>query len=531
VAIDQDRRPDRLDFSKPVSRRTALGLGASMAAVVFLPGCGSSSSSGGQSGPTGTLRIARPLGGGDSNAASLYPASPNNIFETVRAIYDHLARPDNRTNQPVPHLAESWESDATARRWTVRLRDDAKFHDGKAVTAEDVAYTFQQLLNPDLGSPSGALLSGLVDPDGITAKDTRTVVFNMKKPDADLPALFLPEHCGIIQAGTIDSVGKSGLGSGPFKVDEFEPGSNLRVVVSANDAYWGGKPALKQIIYTSLQDPQARQNALVGGEVDMLFYDNLTYQAAARLAKQKHIVIQDGVSGFWQSISMKTDSKPFNDPRVRQAFKLAVDPDALIQGVLGGKGVPANDSPVMPGDPVRTPFKRSQDLEAARSLLKAAGYGDGLQVDFYTSDISTVTVPLAVSYQAMVKEAGITVDLKQTAPDSYWDQAYGKHPLYSDYFNQYPADAILSLVFRPGGSWNSTAYDNPKLTKALDAARAETDEARRREKYIEAQHIVVEDAPNVIPFFQNRLRAVSTRVTGLTAGEDIPDWTKISVKA
>lgn len=476
-----------------------------------------------------TLQVARPLGGGDSNAASLYPASPSNIFESVRAIYDFLYTVDGE-GQLHPQLATEWSSDESLMTWTFKLRDDVTFHDGSPFTADDVVYTMETLINPDLGSPSGAVLASLIEPGSVEATDEHTVVAHLTHPSATFPTLMVPEHAAIVKKGSFEDESLTGIGTGPFKVKSFERGSNLRVSLERNDDYWRGEPKLAGVELISLKDSQARQNALLSGDVDMLYYDNLTAQAADRLAQDDKIVIQNEPSGFWQSISMNMNEAPFDDVRVRQAFKLALDPQGLIDGALGGNGVPASDSPVAPTDPYRFDDVHTQDIPGAKRLLAEAGYPDGLDIVFATSDVSSVTVPLAVTVQDMVKEAGFRIELKQSSPDNYWSQDYGKYPLFSDYFNEYPADAILSLIYRPGAQWNSVNYDNPEVTAALDAARAEPDDAKRVEAYARAQRLIAADSPYAIPFFQNRVRALSVNVEGFQATEDQPDWMVIDLK-
>jgi peptide/nickel transport system substrate-binding protein len=337
----------------------------------------------------GTLRLGHEVvwGGFDS----IDPASPSPFYDAMRMLYDTLVRPD-ASNQPQPALASSWETSDDASIWTFTLRDDVVFHNGQPLRAADVAYSFERLLSPDSLSPISSVLQVI---ESISTPDAQTVVFNLNQPHAEVPVLFMSFYASIIPADSGATVAETGIGSDPFKLESLDPEDTTRLV--ANDDYWQGSPGLAAIEMVGIPDADARLQALQAGQIDVVFEP--TAQQVNVLETNTALTIQRVPGGPWYSISMRTDTPPFDDARVRKAMRLATDRQQMIDLVLQGEGVIACDTLVGPEDQSRWDGSCPQDIEQARALLAEAGYADGLDVTLYTSNSFAPMVPMAEVYQ------------------------------------------------------------------------------------------------------------------------------------
>lgn len=525
-------REEQSVFEREVSRRTAIKYAAgALAGLPVLANAATASarpriyrSLAGQA-AQGTLRVATSWGGADATEV-LDPASPKHFYEPMYAIYNRLVR-ENKKFLPAPDLAVSWTPNGSADQWTFKLREGVAFHDGKPFTSEDVAYTFAHLVDPKLGSGSLTVFGPLIDPSNITTPDAHTVVFKLKKPHADFPVLCLDYATCIIPADSADTIGKTGIGTGPFQVEEFTPGAKL--TVSAYSNYWGGPPNLSEVIFTAIEDAQARTNALLAGQLDLLFADNLDPAAAKVIAATPGFVIQEHPTGYWVVMAARADRRPFTDARVRRAMKMVVDPHRAIQGVMGGHGVPAGDNPVWTGDPYRLHFTPHQDIAGAKKLLAEAGHKHGIEVTLHTSAVNGNLIPLAVVYQQMAKKAGINVHVKEDPTATYWDGTDNADDMFMDYWGQRPADTVLSLFFRAGSPDNEDHWKNPKIGQLIDAARRELNFAKRRAIYQHAQRIAIAESGMIVPFFENRLRGMSKHVKNVPMWAEYPDWRTIAL--
>jgi peptide/nickel transport system substrate-binding protein len=498
-------------------RRTVLAAGAaSLGASWLLSGCTGAASTPvlpvaaprGTPGRGGTLRIARPPA---SDAETLDPAGSLSAYEYLGALYNRLVRVA-ADGMLAPDLAESWEPDAKAVTWTFRLRKGVTFHDGRAFTATDAAYTLRHILDKATASPQAAVLAPLVDPDRLRTPDAHTLVVPLKTPNAEFPSLLTHYNCYVIPDGSAKSIGRTGIGTGPFKLESFAPAGPGRI--TAYRDHWAGRPVLDAISFSTVADMSARANALLAGQVDLLSQTNLDFATARVVAASDRATIARVKNAQWYVLPMLTTEKPFTDVRVRQAMKLAYDPEHAVKVALQGAGSAGWDNPVPPGDPVHISAHPVHDPEKARYLLKQAGH-EGLAVDLYTSAYDPLFTPMALAYQDSARRAGIRVRVKTASADSYYTQIWMKQPLMATYwFTGRPVDQLFTQIFRSGSSYNETAWSDKAFDALLDRARRETDDTRRRELYGEAQTMVIEKGGAMTPMFADRLVGISRRVRG-----------------
>ncbi|AUS80499.1 peptide ABC transporter substrate-binding protein [Actinoalloteichus sp. AHMU CJ021] len=503
-----------------ISRRSLLagGLGA-LGATWLAAGCSSSGPASralpveaatGDPASGGVLRIARPPA---SDAETLDPASALSAYEYLGAVYNRLTR-IGEDGSVVADLAEGWEPSPDGTRWTFALRRGVTFHDGRPFTSADARYTLRHLLDPDVASPQAGVLAPMLEPGGIHTPDPHTLVVDLTRPNAEFPSLLTSYNCYVIPDGSAEAggrhIGETGVGTGPFRLESFTPAGRGRVV--ANPEYWEGRPVLDEIEFYAIPDTQARSNALLAGQVHLLSQTNLDFATARVINASDRATIARSVNSQWYGLPMLCTAEPFTDPSVRQAMKLAYDPQAVLDVALQGAGVIGNDNPVPPEEPYWTDYRVERDPEHARFLLRRAGL-EGLRLDLHTSAYDPVFTPMALAFRDSVREAGITLDVRTAAAESYFSQIWMQKPLMATYwYTGRPIEQLLNQIFRGGSSYNETAWADDRFDGLLDEARGEMDADRRRMLYQDAQRYVVDHGGSITPVFADRLVGLSRDV-------------------
>lgn len=515
-----------------ISRRTLLGAGGAAALALGLGACSSgntagSFSSGAASGPArkgGVLRIARPPA---SSGELLDPASSLSAYEYLGALYNRLVR-RGASGETVADLATRWEPNADATQWTFQLRQGVTFHNGKPFTSADAAYTIKHILDPDTSSPQAGVLS-IVDPAAITTPDDHTLVVGLKTPHAEFPSLLTHYNCYVIPDGSAGSIGKTGIGTGPFALKSFTPAAEGEV--TANPDYFGGRPTLDGIVFSAIADVQARVNALLAKQVDLLAQTPLDHANAKAVQAGADATVTEIENAQINVLPMLTTAAPFSDVRVRQAFKLAYDPASVLTVAAQNYGTVAHDNPVVPDDPYYADYAVESDPDKARWLLKQAG-AENLRLDLYTSNYQSGFTPLALAFKASVARAGITLDIKNAPSDSYYTKVWMKRPLCVSYwYTGRGIDQLLNEYFGSGSSYNETAWKDSTMDDMLGAARREVDETKRKQLYQDAQKYVVDNSGLLVPFFGSRLTGLSKQVVNYAEDGFEFDYQNIGLKA
>ncbi|MFJ5145290.1 ABC transporter substrate-binding protein [Curtobacterium sp. NPDC088465] len=518
------------------SRRTLLTGAAGLAGLglLTLTGCSSGAAAGtaalpeaavtGATRAGGRLRVARPAA---SAAETLDSASSLSAYEYLGALYNRLVRLDEQ-GTTVPDLAEEWSANADGTEWTFRLRRGVRFHDGARFTADDAIASIRHILDEATASPQAGVLGEVMDASSMTAVDPYTLRFALTKPNAEFPSLLTAYQCYIVPAGAVADIGRTGIGTGPFRLSSFTPAGAGSV--EAFEDHFAGRPTLDGIDFFSVQDTTARVNALLAGQVDLISQTNLDFATARVVAASDRATIARSTNAQWYTIPMLATSDEFADPRVRQAMKLAYDPRTIVDTALQGTGAPGWDNPVPPQLAAFVDEHREHDPDKARALLRAAG-AEGLRTSIYTSSYESVFTPLAVAYRDAVADAGIRLTIRNASADSYYTQIWMQKPLMVSYwFTGRPIDQLLNQIFRTGSSYNESAWSNPTFDTLLDDARAEMDDAKRRTLYQDAQRLVVEDGADMTPMFGDRLVGLSRDVVNYSEYGFEFDWLRIGLR-
>lgn len=452
--------------------------------------------------------------GMSQSPSSLDPAFGINApeFSISSWLYDNLVwlGPDLILK---PMVATEWSANEDASVWTFTLRDDVFFTNGRQLVADDVVFSISRILNPDTGSPGK---SGLGPIETVAAPDPQTVVFTLLSPYADFP-LELSQRWGRIVAPEAEAnLATEPVGSGPFKLAEYVPGSHVLVV--RNEEHWDPNAGLvDEIELRTFPDEVAEITALQNGDVHIMY--DVPAAAHEQIAGMENIEISEVPTGTWIPMIMRVDTPPFDNPLVREAIKSSMDRPAFVDAVLFGHGTTANDHNVPPNHPyawVADP--RPRDVERAKELLAEAGMPDGFEFELVAATDRSIRADTAITIQQMVKDAGITFNVKTIDYDTYIAQVYKKGPLYIGYWGMRPTlDSQMVPFFTTDGSFNEYAYSNPKLDETLFNARAQLDEAQRKALYQEAQQILSAEGPVLIPYFLNFANAYRTEVLGFQA--------------
>jgi peptide/nickel transport system substrate-binding protein len=483
-----------------------------------LAGCGSSSSnaakvttSAGRIRPGGALVVGVD-GGGSNDSLDPTQVASNTNFARAYQLFEPLVQRDAHNNF-VWVLAESAEPGPAAKTWTIRLRRGVEFHNGKKFTAEDVIYTWKRILNPNFPNLSSGLLKG-IDLTKTKKLDDYTVDVVLHAPNA----VFMENLTGTWSL--ITPVGfdpKTPVGTGPFKYESFTPGQQSVFVKNPN--YWrSGRPYLDTLTISDITDDSARLNALRAGQVDCISV--LPSSQIASLQANPSLRALIGPTGNWQPFTMRVDQSPFNDVRVRQAFRLIADREQIVQQALDGQGSVANDMYARydPSYPTSFP-QRAQDIEQAKSLLKAAGRS-GVSVQLVTSPIYQGVVEAATVFAQQAKAAGVNIQVKKVDPGSFYGPQYLKYTFAQDYWY---VDTFLKATDQsamPYSSANETHWNDPKFTSLIGQARAELDASKRIELEQAAQKILYDEGGFIIWGWSNTIDAYNTKFTGFVPSKN-----------
>ena len=433
-------------------------------------------------------------------------------YNNAHHCFSRLTALDPRL-QVQPDLATSWEPAEDLKSWTFRLRPGVKFHNGKALEAADVVFTFKRILDKNIGSVLRANFNIVT---GIEVVDPLTVRFNLSIPYADLPAVTAAYQAAIVTESVVDKLPTHPIGTGPFRFVEYRPGDQL-VMERNPDYFLPGTPKVDRVIIRIIPEFTTAVAALESGAVDAVYdlppeqVDNLKHSTVAH--------VDEVQAGRWQGIVWNNTMKPFDDIRVRRAFAKIVDKPALVDIAMFGHAT-ATLTPIPPFHPY---FRKDipiagADIPGAKKLLAEAGIADGFSLEMYVPGSNPPRERIATAFRDSAKQAGIDVQLRMVPPDKFFAEMEGKVRFSADGFYGRPTpDTMVYPWYDSTGSWNNTLwhYKNPEVDKVLDAARSTTEKAVQAKLYGRFQELVLNDPPGSVIFVQNFACGISNKVKNL----------------
>lgn len=418
-----------------------------------------------------------------------------------------------------PELAESWEIAPDGKSAIFHLRKNAKFHDGKPVTARDVKWSFDRAVSVG-GFPSIQMgASEMKSPNQFVVVDDYTIRIDFPRPNKlILPNLAVPiakvvnstlakKHATAKDPWAIDWVGKHDCGGGAYIVETWKPGSEI--VFKRFDGWKSGPmPYFRRVISRQIASAGTRRALLEKGDADLSF--NLPPKDFAELVKEgKLTVIGTPVDSELLYIDMLTTKPPFNNVKVRQAVAYAIPYEDILhtalfdrgKGMFGGPGDPATID-----WPQQSPYHT--DLAKAKALLAAAGYANGFKTTL-SYDVSTAATrePIALLVRDSLSKIGVDVSIEKV-PGAEWYTRLNKKDMpmlimsfkawlnYPDYYFYWTYDGINNSVF------DDMNYVDPKMDKLIEAARFEPDKAKYTDEVKAFIKIAFDDVPR-IPLVQD----------------------------
>jgi len=446
---------------------------------------------------------------GAGKSETFNPARGSSFIDTSRQynLFDPLVRvkPDLTT---APGLALEWHPNKTATVWVVKLRPDVTFHSGKSLTADDVIYTLRSMGD---AKHVGHFAVTNIRLGELKKIDKLTVRIPLKSPDARLYDQFVNGNTVVIQNGEKNFL--KPVGTGPFMFGSFTPGARSHCVKNPN--YWvDGQPYVDAWEDITIDDPDARLNALLAGDIDAM--SALPYNQAKAHKATGDIRVLDAPSPSMHCIYMAVDRAPFNDPRVRQAFRLMPDRQALINGAIGGFGTGGNDLfgrglPYFADLPARP-----HDPEKAKSLLKAAGRSD-LTVTLHTSNAVPGFVEAATLFAQQAKAAGVKVKVKSEPASAYFDTAllYTKLDFGQDFWAAGSVGAWYDLAVQSKAVWNETHWRSKSYNAMIAKAHVSPNDAVAKKRWHDVQKVQYDHGGYLIWTNVNIVDAASKKVKGV----------------
>jgi peptide/nickel transport system substrate-binding protein len=519
-------RAGRMTRKQLIVRGSVYGL--SMPAIAaLLSACGSSSSSSnsgssGGAGPVkrgGTLRLGCATPTSDVDPVFLF--DQGGIFTAQLAGETLLRRMADTSLRP--ELATSFKQVGSAKEWEFTIRQGVQWHDGSPLTVDDVVATMKMLSDPKVGSSALSAFSGVLTPDGVNKVDDTTVRFSLERPYVDFPYTVSDDNYNSIilpQGYKTGSFSKGGIGTGPFILKQLSPKQSATFVKNPN--YWAkGLPYLSGVEVKYFNDPQSTVLALQSGAVDI--YPQMAYATARGLFGDPNVNVLELKSSEHRTVAMRTDMKPFDDKRVRQALGYAIDREAIVQGLFGGKAEVANDhtfASMYPFSPTADELPvRPHDPDQAKQLLSDAGYPNGITLPTLIVEQFLDVPQYAQFIQSQAKDAGITINLKQESQSIFYNKVWLETPFcIVDWGSRGSISPLIEPAYLSDGIWNSSHWKNPRFDALVSQFDAEADEGRRKQLALQLATIQHEETPTLIAFFLDGLRGVRKTVQNIDAG-------------
>ena len=455
--------------------------------------------------------------GVDDGPAGLDPHM-NTAFASIRVhknIFSKLVMQDENMNY-IPDLAERWV-EGPGDTYTFYLRRGVKFHNGREMVADDVVYSYNRMMDPNIGSVARAYFAKV---EKVEALDNYTVKFTLSGPDATFLLYVTSNYSAIIPKEAVEQYGDLNnvpIGTGPFKFKEHIPGN--RVVLERNPDYFiPGEPKLSTVTFAIMPDESTRLNALRTGAIHLA---TLPPSMLPLVSGNNDIVVREFGSGNYDYLGFNLDIAPFSDVRVRQAISLLVDRQEIKDTIYDGYAQITGPVPItmtkwavsVANNEFYTP-----NVERARTLLREAGYPNGFDMKI-TAGITRQTTQVAELIVSQLARGGIRAEIEMMETAQYvaaWRARTHQTMIGSNGGGADP-DRSIGLFFQSTSGTNVWGYKNARVDELSDAGRLETNESRRFTIYQEAQNIVLRELPNLFLVTPSSFQFLRSNVDGYIA--------------
>jgi peptide/nickel transport system substrate-binding protein len=447
------------------------------------------------------------------DATALDPWLSTNITDknVVSHLYDTLLMRD-QDMAIQPNVATSFEA-VDDDTWEFQLRDDIFFSNGEALTAEDVRFTFEHFRAPELNAPSIAQFNLI---ESVEVVDPTTVRIHTSEPFPALPAVLtefwiVPDE--YTTENGLESLVRAPVGSGPYLLEDWT--RDGRILLSANEDWWAGVPAIPFVEFRVVPDQNARIAQVQTGEADLVAQVPTEALALLQRSQRARAMEASGPRAYFLGLNQRLDT-PLRDERVRQAINLAIDVEQIVDVIFEGRGRPLATllTPEQFGfDPTVEPY--GYDPEQAVELLAEAGYANGFVVDM---EAPTARYPkdaeVAQIVASQLSLVGITVNLDIQEWGGYVGQFRNEDgpPIYLLGWSipTFDPDAILTPLLTEGATYSR--FVDSELAEMIERARSTVDDSARAQLYSAVQQRMKELAPMAFLYQLNELYGVSERL-------------------
>ena len=429
----------------------------------------------------------------------------NNLYAWGETLLD--VDPDGQIDF---RMAESVEASADAKQWVFKIRKGIPFSNGKDMTPEDVLKTMQRHSNEESKSGALGIMKGIAD----MKVDGDNFIVDLESANADLPYLMADYHLIIQPNGGMDDP-TAAIGTGAYTLEIDEPG--VRHAFKRRDDFWDAENRgfADEVEILVLNDATARTAALQSGQVHAI--NRVDPKVASLLDRAPNLSVQSSSGRGHYVFIAHIDTAPFDNNELRLALKYAINREELVDKILRGYGSVGNDFPINASYPLFDASipQREHSIEKAKEHYAASGH-DGSPIILRVSDGAFPgAVDAASLFQQSAQAAGIPLEIKREPNDGYWSEVWNVQPFCASYWGGRPAqDQMYSTAYLSTADWNDTRWKRPEFDAMLNQAKAELDDAKRKEIYSQMGQMLRNEGGLILPMFNDFVNGVSNDLGG-----------------
>ncbi|MDI6824942.1 MAG: ABC transporter substrate-binding protein [Bacillota bacterium] len=449
--------------------------------------------------------------GADPGTLDPILASRIGPMTVIMGLFDGLVAYDPIQKKIVPDIADKWDVSSDGKTYTFYLHKGVKFHNGREVEARDFKFSLERILDPANASPFVGRFKDIVGAEdmlagkakelsGVEAPEKYVLKITLARPNPIFLMTLTSTSASVVPREEVEKLGKDfgskPVGSGPFVFESWK--KDDRIVVKANEGYWRGRPKVDGVEFRVLPEAATREAEFLAGNLDYIILSDAQYRRYSQDPKWKDYILEVPEL-FTRHIGFNTTKPPFDKKEVRQAFCYAIDTEAIIKNVVGGKAFPAvgvlpNSSPGFNPDLKGYTY----DPEKAKELLAQAGYPKGFEAEILCTENPSWGLPAVEAVMQYLSKVGIT--LKPSVMDGNTMLARLREGNFQCYMysvggEAHPLDYVYYRFHSQNATGNYVKYANPDVDRLLDEAMATNDWDTMVKKVQEAERLIVADAP------------------------------------